>query len=66
MICGARLDCERPYEADSVVKLRVKSSVDKWKMVCLKENSPSFTLEIMDAELIAALQEQDPDRGCDR
>lgn len=43
----------------------MKSCVDKCKMLCLKENSPNFTFEMMAPELRAALQEQDLDRGWD-
>jgi len=42
--------------------MKMKSSVGKCKMVSLKENCPTFTFEMMGPELIAALQEQDPDR----
>lgn len=34
-------------------------------MLCLKENSPNFTFEMMGPELTAALQEWVPDTGCD-
>lgn len=47
-------------------KRKVKRSVDKHKMECSKERSPSFVFEMVVSELMADLQEQDPDRGCDR